>query len=133
MNHDKVLWVLQWVFGLYFIGVGVIHFILPEGLPQMMSWMYELDDNLHLTSGIAEILGGLGLILPGLVRIRPELTILAALGLIGVMIGAVVWHIGRDEYATMVTNLINIGVLSYIAYGRFKLAPLPGRSRISNI
>lgn len=123
MNHDRILTVLQWVFGLYFIGVGVMHFIVPEGLPELMSWMYELDDTLHIVSGVAEILGGLGLILPSLTGIRPELTVYAALGLAVVMVGAVIWHIGRGEAVSIATNVFNIAVMAYIAYGRWRLAP----------
>lgn len=128
MNHDRILTVLQWVFGLYFIGVGVVHFIVPDGLPELMSWMYELDDTLHVVSGVAEILGGLGLILPGLTGIRPELTVYAALGLAVVMVGAVIWHATRSEAATIATNALNIAVMGYIAYGRWRLAPQEPRA-----
>ena len=127
MRHDKVLWVLQWFLGIYFVAVGVLHFIVPEGLPDVMSWMYELSDNLHVVSGIAEILGGLGLILPSVTRIRPELSVWAALGLIAVMIGAIVWHAGREEFSNVGTNVVLILVLGYIAYGRSRLAPLTAR------
>ena len=37
---------------------------------------------------MAEVLGAIGLILPGLLRIRPDLTPLAAVGLVIIMIGA---------------------------------------------
>lgn len=123
-THHRVLWVLQWVFGLYFIAIGVMHFIVPEGLPDLMSWMYELSDTLHVVAGVAEILGGLGLILPGLTGIRPELTIAAALGLLIVMLGAIIFHLGRDEVISIGTNLFNAAVMGYIAYGRWRLAPL---------
>lgn len=123
-THHRFLWVLQWVFGLYFIAIGVMHFIVPEGLPDLMSWMYELDDTLHVISGVAEILGGLGLILPGLTGIRPELTIAAALGLLIVMLGAIIFHLGRGEAISIGTNLFNAVVMGYIAYGRWRLAPL---------
>lgn len=124
MNHHRVLWVLQWFLGIYFVAVGVMHFIVPEGLPDLMSWMYELDGTLHAISGAAEILGGIGLILPGLTRVRPELTPLAALGLIVVMVGAIIWHIGRDEFANIGTNVVNILLLAYVGYGRWRLAPI---------
>ena len=39
--------------------------------------------------GVAELAGGLGLILPGMLRIRPGLTPLAAGGLVIIMAGAV--------------------------------------------
>jgi putative oxidoreductase len=126
--HSRALWILQWVVGVYFVAVGVLHFVVPEGLPGQLSWMYDLSDNLHLISGIAEILGGLGLILPSLTRIRPELTPLAALGLIIVMLGAIGWHIGREELVNIGINALNIVVLAYIGYGRWKLAPIEARA-----
>jgi uncharacterized membrane protein YphA (DoxX/SURF4 family) len=126
-RRNRVLWIIQWVFGVYFVAVGVMHFIVPEGLPGPMSWMYDLSDTLHTAAGIAEILGGLGLILPGLTKIRPELTVLAALGLILVMLGAAVWHASRGEGQQIAQNLIIAGVLAYLAYGRWKLSPLPGK------
>jgi putative oxidoreductase len=125
--HHKILSVLQWILGLYFIGVGVIHFIVPEGLPNVMSWMYDLSDTLHYLSGTAEILGGLGLILPSITRIRPELTPLAAIGLIAVMAGAMVWHIGREEYSNVGFNVVLALLLGYVAYGRTRLAPVQAK------
>jgi putative oxidoreductase len=125
-THHKALWVVQWVFGIYFIGVGVMHFVVPDGLPELMSWMYELDDNLHLIAGVAEIAGGLGLILPGLTGIRPQLTVLAAVGLMAVMLGAVIWHSGRGETLQIATNVFNIVAMGYVAYGRSRLAPVTG-------
>ncbi len=124
MNHHRILTIVQWILGLYFIAYGVIHFTVPDGLPDLMSWMYELDEGLHTTAGTAEVLGGLGLILPGLTGIRPRLSIWAAVGLIAVMVGAITWHVGREEWLSIGTNVFNIVVLSYIAYGRSKLAPV---------
>lgn len=125
-KSNTFLWVLQWVFGIYFILVGVSHFIVPEGLPDVMEWMYDLNDTLHVISGTAEILGGLGLILPGLFKRMPELTVYAALGLTLVMIGAVVFHISREEYSNIATNVVIAAVLGYLAYARWKLTPLEG-------
>lgn len=125
--HDRILWVLQWVLGLYFIAIGVMHFVVPDGLPDVMSWMYELSDTLHYVSGAAEILGGLGLILPSMTRIRPELTPLAAIGLMAVMVGAIIWHVGRDELTNIGFNVVLAVLLGYVAYGRARLAPLQAR------
>lgn len=77
---NVLLWVLQIVLAVYFGLTGVMHFILPPGLPGPMSWMYELSPGLHWFSGAAELLAALGLVLPGLTRIRPQLTALAAAG-----------------------------------------------------
>ena len=125
--QNKILWVLQWLFGAYFVAVGVMHLVLPEGLPEPLSWMYDLDDTQHMLSGVAEILGGLGLILPSLTRIAPWLTPLAAIGLMIVMIAAIFFHVGRDEIANVGINVFNLLVLGYIAWGRSRLVPIVAR------
>lgn len=125
---NVVLWFFQILYGLYFLIIGVLHFIVPAGLPAPMSWMYDLSPALHWFSGAAEILGGLGLLLPSLTRIRPGLTPLAAGGLILVMIGAAVFHIRRAEFPNLVLILINIIVLGFVGYGRWKWRPISPRT-----
>ena len=122
------LWVLQILFGLWFVGVGILHFVVPEGLPAMMGWMYELPAGLHYFSGVAEILGGLGLILPGLTKIQTRLTPLAGAGLVLVMIGAAVWHISRGEISNIIQNLVFAAIFAFIAYGRWRLVPLADKN-----
>lgn len=121
---NRFFWILQFVMGIYFISVGVMHFIVPPGLPAVMSWMYDLSTGLHWFTGTAEILGGFGLILPGLVGIRPKLTPLAASGLTLVMIGATVYHLQRGEVTNIFMTLILAALLATIAYGRWRLRPL---------
>jgi uncharacterized membrane protein len=122
-----LLWILQILLGVYFIFVGVSHFIVPPNLPAPMSWMYELPTWLHVVSGAAEILGGLGLILPGLTRIQTRLTPVAASGLVLVMVGAMIYHVLRGEFTNLVMNLILAALLAFIAYGRTRLSPLTDR------
>jgi hypothetical protein len=65
-----------------------------------------------------EILGGLGLILPGLTNIRRNLTPLAAIGLLIIMIGAVVITImGPGVGAAIIPFVVGI-LCAVIAYGR---------------
>lgn len=123
-----VLWILQILLGLYFIMIGVMHFIVPPGLPPVMAWMYELSPTLHWISGAAEILGGLGLILPGIFKIQTRLTWMAAYGLALVMIGAMVFHISRGETQNIVTNLVLLALVAFVGYGRQRLRPLADRS-----
>jgi uncharacterized membrane protein len=123
----RTAWVLQIFFGLYFIAIGVMHFAVPEGLPGPMAWMYDLPTSLHYVSGTAEILGGLGLILPGLTRIRTELTPLAAAALSVVMVLAAVWHIPRGEVPNVITTLVTAGIMAFVAYVRWRKHPLPSR------
>jgi putative oxidoreductase len=123
---NRSLWGLQILLGTYFILVGIVHFVVPGGLPGLLSWMYELPDALHVVSGTADLLGGLGLILPGLSRIQPGLTVWAAGGLLLVLIPAAFWHLGRGELVNVLLNLALVGLLGFLAYGRARRSPLPG-------
>jgi len=123
-----ILWVLQILLGLYFLMIGAIHFILPAGLPEAMAWMYDLSPWLHWFSGAVEILGGIGLILPGLVKIQTRLTPLAALGLTLVMVGAIVYHLTRGETQNILLNVILAGLCFFIYYGRTRMHPLTDRT-----
>jgi uncharacterized membrane protein YphA (DoxX/SURF4 family) len=125
---NTVLWILQVVMGVYFFMVGVMHFIVPPGLPAPMGWMYELPPGLHYFTGVAEILAGLGLILPGVTKIQPRLTIYAALGLVVLMIGAAGWHLLRGEVVSIGQNILLAAIAGFIAYGRWRLSPLPEKS-----
>ncbi|MFP4634991.1 MAG: DoxX family protein [Nitriliruptoraceae bacterium] len=124
----RTTWVAQIILGVYFVAIGVLHFVVPEGLPDPLAWMYELSDALHYLSGAAEILGGLGLILPGITRIKPVLTPLAAAGLTLLMLLAAAWHVPRGEGQNIVTNLVLAGVLALVGYVRWRRQPLEPRS-----
>jgi hypothetical protein len=76
--------------------------------------------------GVAEVLGALGLVLPGLLRIRPGLTPLAAAGLVIIMIGATGIGLKIGDI-TMALIPLAVGLLSaFVAYGRWRLAPHRG-------
>ena len=112
---DGAVTAIRWLFGLYFIAVGVLHFVVPEGLPSPLAWMYELSTPLHITAGTLEILGGLGLILPRATGIMPRLTAAAAAGLAALMAAAIAWHVGRDEWTSATMNLVVATLMAYIA------------------
>lgn len=129
----RFTWVLQILFGVYFVAVGVVHFIVPEGLPATMSWMYELPTRLHVASGTVEILGGLGLVLPAITGIRRELVPWAAAGLAVVMIVAASWHLPREEFAQIAGNLIMAALLAFVAWVRWRRHPLGAASRTDGV
>jgi uncharacterized membrane protein YphA (DoxX/SURF4 family) len=121
MNY--ALWIIQVLLGLLFVFAGSMKFIMTvEEMTKdvaMPGWF------LHFI-GVAEVLGGLGLILPGLLRIRPVLTPLAAAGLTIIMIGAAVVSFIAGG-AMMALPPLVVGLLAaFVAYGRWRLAPLRG-------
>jgi len=81
--------------------------------------------------GVAEVLGAIGLILPGLLRIRPALTPLAAAGLVIIMIGATALTLAGGDVAAALIPLV-VGLLAaFVAYGRWRLAPYRASSQPS--
>jgi uncharacterized membrane protein len=123
----RFAWVVQIVLGVYFVVIGVMHFAVPEGLPDQMAWMYDLPTWLHVVSGTAEILGGLGLVLPAATRVRPHLTPLAAAGLATVMVGAALWHVPRGEMPNVALTLAVAVVLLWLAWVRWRSHPIAPR------
>jgi uncharacterized membrane protein len=121
---NRALWILQIVFGLYFIAIGVVHFVLPSDLPDQMAWMYELSDSMHIIAGTLEILGGFGLILPSVTRIRPVLTPSAAGGLALLMVAAAIWHAQQGHGSNIPMNMVFAGLMAAVAYGRFRVSPI---------
>ncbi len=123
-----VLWILQIFLGVVFVFIGRLHLTLPPDLPDMLGWMYDLPQWLHYFTGAAELLGGLGLILPGLFRVQTRLTPLAAAGLSIIMLGAAVFQISRGAVPNMVVNLLLAALAGFVAFGRWRINPLPDRA-----
>jgi DoxX-like family len=120
----KALWVVQGLLAALFLFSGGMKLILPL---EQMTGPIALPGPFLRFIGVVEVLGALGLILPGLLRIRPELTPLAAAGLLIVMIGAtVVTLAGGDVAPALIPALVGL-LAAFVAYGRWRLAPISRR------
>ena len=82
-----VLWIVQVLLTLLFLFTGGIKLVLPL---EMLTEQSPLPGWFVRFLGVVEGLGAIGLILPGLLRVRPGLTPLAACGLVVIMVGATV-------------------------------------------
>ena len=82
-----VLWIVQGLLVLLFLYTGSIKLVLPL---EVLTEQVPLPGWFVRFLGVAEVLGAIGLILPGLLRIRPGMTPLGAAGLVIIMIGATV-------------------------------------------
>jgi hypothetical protein len=120
---NRTLWILQSILAALFVFSGAAKFIVPadqmtHGMPAWMSISF-----LHFI-GACEVLGAIGLILPGLLHIRPGLTPLAAACLTIIVIGATVVTVMGGMIATALLPLIATLLAVFVAYGRWRLAPL---------
>jgi uncharacterized membrane protein len=112
-----LLWLLQGLLGLLFLFAGASKFIMPYD--QMM----PADAPVHLPYwfilfiGACEFLGGLGLILPWLLKIKPGLTPLAAALLVIIMIGAAVTS-AMGSLGMAIFPLVIGALLAFVAYKR---------------
>jgi len=121
-----VLWIVQILLALLFLFAGGTKLVIPVETLNAMG----PPNQVHLPGwflkfiGVCEVLGALGLVLPGLFRMKQNLTPLAADGLAVIMVGAVVLTIMGPGVAAAVTPFIVLLLCLFVAYGRTKLAPL---------
>jgi uncharacterized membrane protein len=94
---SRALWIVQGLLALLFLFAGGMKLVVPL---EKLAGSVPLPGPFMRFIGVAEVLGAIGLILPGLLRIRPGLTPLV------------------------------VGLLSaFVAYGRWRLAPHRGSSQ----
>ena len=118
-----ILWILQVLLGLLFLFAGAMKFVMPVAKMNEQAPVVLPGILLHFI-GICEILGGLGLILPSLLRVEPRLTSLAALGLAIIMVGAtVITFMGPMKTAAAYPFTICL-LLLFVAYGRWRAKPI---------
>jgi hypothetical protein len=116
---NVVLWIVQALLAALFVFAGGMKLIMPI---EEMTKQIAMPGAFLRFIGVAELLGGLGLVLPGLFGIRHGLTSLAAAGLVIIMIGATV--ISLQLGVAMAVLPFVVGVLAaFVAYGRWRVAP----------
>src|SRR5262247_2140366 len=128
------LWTVQVVLALLFLYAGGVKLVMPiEEMTKDMPLPGPLSGLFLRFIGVAEVLGAIGLVLPGLLRIRPGLTPLAAAGLLIIMIGATVLTLALASVAVALIPLAVGLLLVFVAYGRWRLAPHRASSRPSTL
>jgi uncharacterized membrane protein YphA (DoxX/SURF4 family) len=122
---NTALWIVQALLAALFLFAGGMKLVMP--IEEMMKQMPLPLPGLFLRfTGVVEVLGAIGVILPWLLRIRPGLTPLAAAGLVIVMIGATVYSLAAGDIATALIPVVVGALAAFVAYGRWRLAPQRG-------
>jgi putative oxidoreductase len=132
MTYSKktsvVLWIVQ--------GFLALFFVLGSGAPKlflsvdMLPLPVPLPEAFVKFIGVGEVLGGIGLILPGVLHTRPWLTTLAAMGLVVVTISATVYQLLARQPESAVFAAVMCLLAAFVAFGRWRLAPLAGATTL---
>jgi uncharacterized membrane protein YphA (DoxX/SURF4 family) len=128
---SAALWTVQVLLALFFLFAGGMKLVMPIAA---MTKQMPLPGLFLRFIGVCEFAGGLGLILPALLRIRPSLTPIAAGGLVIIMSGAIGITLGSANGAIKPALVpLVVGVLAaFVAYGRTRVAPISETSRVAS-
>ena len=122
-----VLWILQVILAAQFAWHGWLFVAPPAELVDMMNSF--IAPGFRMFIGVAELLAAVGLILPGITRILPWLTPLAAAGLMIVTGSATAFHFSRGETSSAIFAAVLFVLVTIVAYMRWKVKPiLPRKS-----
>jgi len=114
-SSSTVLWIVQGLLAVIFLFAGSMKLVMPIAV---MTSQLPLPGAFLRFVGVAEVCGALGLILPGLLRIRPGLTPLAAGGLVLIMVGATSVTVAVMSVPAAIFPLIVGCLAAFVACGR---------------
>ena len=119
---NTMLWIAQILLAALFLFAGGSKFVMST---EVMTQGTKVPGGFIRFIGVLELLGGLGMILPWLLRLNPVLTPLAAAGLVALMCGAFATTIvTMGISSTLVVPVVTGLVAAFVAYGRGWLVPL---------
>jgi hypothetical protein len=109
------LWTIQGVLAALFLFAGSMKLVLPA---ELLKGPVPLPIGFLKFIGVAEVLGAIGMIAPGVTHIRTYLTPIAAVGLVTIMAGATTITVEGGQVAPALLPLV-VGILAAtVAYGR---------------
>jgi uncharacterized membrane protein len=125
MYMNIILWVIQAFLAIAFLMAGFLKSTQPVNkLAPTMPWVRDVRVVWPRFIGICEVLGAIGLVLPGITHIQTWLTVVSAGGLAMIMIDAALFHRRRHEYSMITVNAVLFVLAVLVVYGRWVLVPL---------
>ena len=123
------LWIVQGLLGVMFTFTALWKMATPvPELAAKMPWMGQVSPGFLYLTAVFDLLGGLGVLLPSVTRIKPGLAVLGALGCVALMAGAIVFHFTRGEGANTPFNFVVAALALFVAWGRKAKAPIAPRA-----
>ena len=121
-----VLWVLQVLLAVVFVAHGWLFLSPPPEIAVQMD--ATLPRWFQLFLGVAEVLAGVGLTVPGMVRQLPWLVSWAAAGVALVMVSATVFHVARGEHSSAAITAVLLAMAAFVMYMRHRVLPIRARA-----
>lgn len=122
------LWISQILVAALFIPVGVMKLAQPiPKLAEVVPWAIEFPVWFVRSIGAIDLAGGIGILLPSLLRIMPLTAIWAAIGCACLQVVSIAFHLYRNEAAVIAVNVILLGLSVFVAWGRAVKAPIQHR------
>jgi uncharacterized membrane protein YphA (DoxX/SURF4 family) len=118
---ETALWTAQVLLAVTFLATGLTKLTQPRAqlAAGSMGWAGDVSDVEFRAVGLLEVLGALGLVLPGALGIAPLLTPLAAVGLALTMIGAIATHARMGETDRLAVPVVLLALTIFVAVERF--------------
>jgi uncharacterized membrane protein YphA (DoxX/SURF4 family) len=117
-----VLWILQILLAVAFFAHGWMMLFPPPDIAIQIN--ASLPRWFSLFIGASEVLAAVGLTLPGLTGVQPQLVTWAAVGIMIVMVSATVYHIARGEMSAAAITLVLLAIATFVAYMRHYVLPI---------
>jgi uncharacterized membrane protein YphA (DoxX/SURF4 family) len=124
-----LLWAVQLLLAGLFLMSGVMKLAYPvEKLAALSPWTGQVPAVYVRLLGIADLAGGLGILLPSLLRIKPILAVWAGIGIIVLMVLATLFHISRGEASVTSFNMAVALLAGIVVWGRARKYPVYPRA-----
>lgn len=118
---EIALWTAQLLLAAIFLATGLTKLTQPrvQLAAGPMGWAADVSDVEFRAVGLLEVLGALGLVLPGALGIAPLVTPLAAVGLALTMVGAIATHVRMGETERLAVPVVLLALTLFVAVEPF--------------
>lgn len=105
---DTLIWIFQGILCFVFLGSGILKLLLnkEEVMDKVGDAISDISPTRIKLTGMLEVLGAIGIILPKLLNVLPTLTAFAAFGLALTMLVALVLNLKLKDYKTVFINVV---------------------------
>jgi DoxX-like family len=125
---NVALWIVASVLAFVLLLASAKMVVPQEKMVGMMGsasrWVEDFEPRALKAIGLLELLGAIGLILPGVLGVAPVLVPVTGVCVVLLFVGAVSMRLRRGERITVVGDLIYLAMAVFVTWGRIWPSPL---------